>query len=396
MMQYWRHLRYSQRSTFLLGLLLMTVGSVRLAAQDVYVTSWVIQDPESGFVQDVAARTINAINLWVTRENVAAQTARLDDRLEITLVGRYSREKNVISEEIVRIRAGSLLIEDDPALYLSRGLLDTLIRRNYRWNHGGYEILDQTRAPRYAIRDTAVRTRLEASDDLADPYPLPTIVRRLSGKRTLFLDPGDHRRQLPGLSLGAVRFGVAFSMGEVWGELPLPNGMPALFGPSQSAGFGVGAALNLGNLRVASGTDFDRPGDDSTVTDLARIGTWLTLQGTATPGSVGPYETRVDVGGHLREVITSGPKVNGVVSEMSSLTILPLARVSLSRWSSNGGLYLEQTAFEATSQSMILSGRLRVNESIHISGAFAAHGYILERDSVLPSLTLWLSPGITF
>ena len=135
--------------TTVLGLMLFV--PLHAPAQDVYVVEWTIQDPQNDLLQEVASRTIDAINFWLTRDNVAAQTVRLDDPLRITVIGRYRPKSGQIEEEIIRIRAGGILIEDDPGLYLSADLIDTLLQRNYYWQEEQIDLVDPSLAPRYYV-----------------------------------------------------------------------------------------------------------------------------------------------------------------------------------------------------------------------------------------------------
>lgn len=377
-------------------LILLVVSSV--SAQDAYLRRWVVQDPGAGLVQDVASRTINSINYWVTRENVASQTARLDDRLEITVIGRHQPTSGEILEEIVRIRAGGILLEDDPHLFLSEGLIDTLITRNYRWRGGEIEILDRSLAPKHMTTELRGSTGFTPSPTWSSDRRLPLAQLEISSTRALFIDPGDLARDLPGLSLGAVLVGADFSFGTLWGELPIPGTYPAFLGPVVTPSYGIGASVELNPVRVATGIGIASSDSVRDRVDSVRIGAWAlaTLHYDLDPDNSDAFKFSIDGGASLREILTPGAPVNGVSSEHSTFVLRPYAEVCMVSRSGLPGTHVEQIAIQTSLVSASVSARLRISQLLHLTGIFSYHGLFGERDLIMPTMTLWITPGISF
>ncbi len=388
---------FIRSSIFPVVILAFSLAFVTTAtSQDAYLRRWVVQDPQAGLIQEVASRTINAINFWVTRDNVSAQTARLDDHLEITVIGRIQPSTGAVEEEIVRIRAGLLLIEDDPHLYLSDGLIDTLVTRNYRWRGGDIEILNRALAPAYMTGLS--ESSLQPTNVLswAETEAIPLFTKELSSTKSIFLDVGDPNRELPGLSLGAIRFGTRVSSAEVWGEIPLPGSFPDVVGGVVTPSFGLGASIRLDRLRIASGISIPTTDRDPLTGDSVGLGAWslATLRFNIGQQS-GALSLALEGGASLREMLTGSDLINGVVSERSSILVHPYAQLSMVTRGGEPGTHLERIALQTSLVSASISARIRLSSVVHLTGSFSYHGIVGDRDPIMPAMTLWIAPGVT-
>lgn len=374
----------------------------RSEAQDVYVVEWTIQDPESQLLQDVASRTIDAINFWLTRENVAAQTVRLDDPLRITVIGRYQPRSGSIVEEIVRIRAGSILVEDDPHLYLSSGLIDTLLRRNYYWQEEQIDLVDPSLAPDYLHKRSqnsygnGIRRVVEPPEFPADYQPLVSL--ELPDRWTVWGDLGNHIAELPGLSYGRARIGVSRLFGGLWGELPLGPDRGGVFGTSSRPTGGIGGYLNLRWATVSASFGLFREPDTTDLSDTVRLATNIAAFGTYSfPEPVfGAMFASVDLGGGLYEGAYRNPTINGVSTERTELLFRPLLRLRLYPGVGRQDQVLRLVVIQTSLWSVQAGGSIRILPNFDIQVGGAVHGLIGDRGPFQPPATIWIMPSFRF
>lgn len=371
-------------------------------AQDVYVVEWTIQDPESQLLQDIASQTIDAINFWLTRENVAAQTVRLDDPLQITVIGRYQPRSGAIVEEIVRIRAGSILVEDDPHLYLSSGLIDTLLRRNYYWQEEQVDLVDPSLAPeylRYASEYSygpGIRRVVEPPEFPADYQPVLTL--ELPSKWTVWGDIGNHIAELPGLSYGRARVGVSRLYGGFWGELPFDPIDGGVFGASSRPTGGIGGYLNLRGATISASLGLTRERDSTGRDDSVRLATSIVAYGTysSTDPVFGTMFGSVDLGGGLYEGAYDNSTINGVSTERSELSFRPLVRLRLYPGVGRNDQVLRLISIQSSLWSLQAGASIRVLPNLDIQVGGAVHGLIGDRAPFQPPATIWIMPAIRF
>lgn len=374
----------------------------RSDAQDVYVVEWTIQDPDSRLLQDLASRTIDAINFWLTRENVAAQTVRLDDPLRITVIGRYQPRTGSIVEEIVRIRAGSILVEDDPHLYLTSGLIDTLLRRNYYWQEERVDLVDPSLAPGYLhnrSEDTygsGIRRVVEPPDFPADYQPVVTLA--LPGRWSVWGDVGNHIAELPGLSYGRVRFGVSRVFGGLWGELPFGPDRGGILGPSSRPTGGIGGYLNLRFATISASLSLFREPDTTRRADTIRLATSIVAYGTHSfPDPVfGSMFGSLDLGGGLYEGAYTGPTVNGIPTERTELDFRPLVRLRLYPGVGRNDQILRLISIQTSLWSLQAGGSIRILPNLDIQVGGTIHGLIGDRAPFQPPATIWITPSFRF
>ena len=338
------------------------------------------------------------MNFWLTRENAAAQTARLDDPLEITVVGRYRESSREVVEEIVRLRAGSILVEDDPHLYLSDGLIDTLIRRDYLWSSGRLDVLDRSLLPAYLNVGGSgsvdySTTKMDLS--LNGQGSLPIVSIQLPNAKRIMVDIGDDYAELPGLSLHRARIGVGTRMVELWGEVPLSLTIPSIVGGVIRPTFGLGARIKLDWSTLAVGVGLEEEPGALDEGDSVRLGFHGTLFGTLRPGKlVESYETTLDVGLSAREFLQYQRPINGVFSEESSLLFRPFLRLSINSipiFSRSSAL--EFVALQTSFSSASISARFRFSSMFHLSSSLALHGIVGDPAPYQPEATLWITPG---
>ena len=387
--------------TTVLGLMLFV--PLHAPAQDVYVVEWTIQDPQNDLLQEVASRTIDAINFWLTRDNVAAQTVRLDDPLRITVIGRYRPKSGQIEEEIIRIRAGGILIEDDPGLYLSADLIDTLLQRNYYWQEEQIDLVDPSLAPRYYVSGVEGNSYRPGLRRVVEPPELPAdfepmVSVHLPGHWTVFGDIGNHLAELPGFSYGRSRIGVRRVHGGLWGEVPTGFDRGGMFGPAGRSTWGVGGFVSLDWATISASVGLFRSPDATDPSDTVRLATDIVAYGTYSFDEpiVGTMFGSLDVGGILYEAGFRSPTVNQVPTERSDLTVRPMARFRLYPGVGRNDQALRLISLQTSLWSLQVGGTIRILPDLDLQIGGALHGLLGERAPFQPAATLWIKPSIRF
>lgn len=367
-------LRSARRAGRIVPLILATLLlPPSLAAQDVYLTEWTIQDPENDLLQDVASRTIDAINHWLTRDNVEAQTVRLDDPLRITVIGRYQAPGGTIREELLRVRAGAVLIEDDPRLYLTEALIDSLLKRNYLWSQEQVELLDPARAPGYLQRRSTGISLGTASPAQRGPAPpgkpaetMPLLALDFPDGHRAFADLGYPGIGLGGLLYGRVRLGFGRDQGAIWAELPARPGLPGSLSTALRGTGGIGGMVRIDWATLLGSLGFASAPDQTGRPDTVRLITALRVFGTITPRSplFGNEFFCIDIGGGATELGYRSATVNGVPSERTALQIYPLAGIRIYPGSGGEQNLVQLLSLHATHRQIESSVRFRLNDQI--------------------------------
>lgn len=380
------------------GLLIFLLFPLFCAGQESYTATWTIQNPAIDLRQEFAELVIDRINNWATRNDVEAQVARLDDPLQIKVLGTYDPVKQGISERIIRINAGPLVIEDDPTLFLETRIIDSLIRRNYRWRDLSVDVVDSSLLPEYYRFAPSVglapTQQFELDRWTSDRTIISLIESRFRVGRTWRARArvGWLPLALPGLSFGQVAIGIGNDRATLWGLIPLPRlDVSGIGGPQQGA-FGGGASFEL--PRIGGSITFVDPRATLEPIDTPRsmlIGTLRLHAPWTAGGDVLGGRLRLEFGGLLYSHgivvpngtggITVSPEIVPRLSIMSSLSV-PGAAGSLRRRISIG----------TTGTSFTAGWWEQFNNHVGIEFEGAVNGLIEDPLPFLPSFALWITP----
>ncbi len=389
---------HTRRYRILLAVSLLLLPVAVLSAQEVYLLSWQIQAPRADLIQPIAARTIALVNLEVTKDDPSAPTARLDDRLELTVIGRIDLADGRILEEIVRIRAGSIVIESDPATYLPSSLIDSLVRRNYYWRRESLEAIDADLMPEeYATRlgkGPLPPRRFESNLwRLESERPLFSVA--VTPDVTTFVDVGIDEMLLPGLASNRVNLGIRYR------DIAI-----SMFGPHHlqinnaitgalSNDAGAAVSVRLGPTRFAGGVVFRKLSEGSS---LPRLSSWFHGAFSSTIGQLGTWRVRYDLGFNVAGTGALSDTVNERATERSSLSARPYARFQFDRNDFTGeeseerGLYLSSFGIASTGSAIMpsLSVAFTPTFGLELKGAF--HNLIFDSEPLAPPIAIWLGP----
>ncbi len=238
-------------ATIVAGLL----GAVALQAQPVFRQSWTLQDKERGLRQELARMIIGRANDFMTHDDPYGATARLDDRLRITVVGELSQSTGLLQTRLERLVMGTVVIEKDFERFLDAPTLDRLVRRDYFWRDETATVYNQQLSP---IRTSG--TDSAAAVAANDPFeslareanaPEARVAMNESSVRVegtglrLFAGLGNDDLSLPDFSYGRGRVGVISGSTRIWGEVPTLIGRVdnALVARGLDGSFGLGVSF---------------------------------------------------------------------------------------------------------------------------------------------------------
>ena len=232
------------------------VSVIQIRAQEVYHVSWILQDIDKGFQQQLASNVIDSLNLWLTRDNPEAATARQDDLLRITVSGLYNPLTDQISERIIQLKVGTYVITDDPSLFLDSILIDSLLRRNYYWRKETIDLLDQDLTPEYyqsTFSNDAPNypsyERTFSTYRANKKISLDETVIPLTFDTKLFAGLGFEETAMPLFSYHRARLGIEHGIFRAWYEAPLSlESFGSTFGGKNAAAHGAGMSFTLDNL----------------------------------------------------------------------------------------------------------------------------------------------------
>lgn len=236
----------------LLFFCLTTLSNLEVEAQEIYRVSWTLQDSEGGLQQPFASALLDSLNFWLTRENPEAQTVRIDDKLRVTIVGLYDPLTNKITERVVSIQAGNIVVRDDPRQFIDSNVVDSLLRRNYFWKGEEIDPLDPERIPEY-YRATPIETDLKVLPSYDEVFVKGEGKSEVSLDRSRYYLPnglrviamlGFQELALPSFSYQRLRIGVEQGTFQVWYEVPIGLNLDKPLGGPNAAAHGAGMAFN--------------------------------------------------------------------------------------------------------------------------------------------------------
>lgn len=382
--------------SFLVPILLAVSGaSMQLQAQDVYVVSWDVQAPKSGLVQDIAARTIDLLNDFTTRDDPNAATARLDDRLRITLIGRLDPQDGTVREEIVEVRAGAIVLGDELVSSLPKTLIDSLAARDYLWENQHMDVVDIDRLPDHArlFFESRTRGRSPTGDDMSSPVsPCDRLVRfAIDNDHSLVLDVGFDAVLLPGFSTGRISLGYEGSSVALTVSAPVPLDAGTSITGDFHDDYSVDGTLHVGPVTSHVSIALRSIGKP--------LGPSVRLSGLASTSvdivplaqEVGDYRLRTILGGSVVQTVELGSLPS---SEVTSLHPRLLLAGSIERLRADGYPFLEQFGVSTSLSGVMVQSRLRIAPSFGVKAAFALNDLLLDPIPGFTSTSFWIGPTI--
>ncbi|MCE2504422.1 MAG: hypothetical protein J4G05_10250 [Chlorobi bacterium] len=385
-------------------LLFFLVVSQNLDAQEVYRLSWTLQNTDENFHQQLASDIIDSLNLWLTRDNPEAATARLDDNLRITITGFYDPITDQIQERIVRVKVGNQIITDDATLFLDGDIIDSLLRRNYFWSEEGIEPLDQSLTPEYyqssfssdrpdyPSYEHTFFNRSTGTELSLDNTRIP-----LTGNIKLFGGLGFEGVGMPLLSYHRARLGIEHGTFWAWYEAPLGlEQLGSLVGGKNTAAHGAGMSFDL--MHIGGSATFSNRnqilGTNSATPSL--MSKSATLYGTLPVSWISSLKGwfRIKAGAGLIEATTlRRDSANQYITTGSSLTPQLLVRGELRFLRSDGTLHRTAT-LQLFGETLSVSWFERFSNLFGLRAGFSLHGLLGEEAFFETQQTIWATPVI--
>lgn len=373
------------------------------AAQEVYIASWTVQDPDFGLQHELAVDVIERANEWLTRDNPAAPTARLDDRLRVTVVGEYDPADGTVRPRLQRINLGGMILDEGLQEFLDSAITARILLRAYYWRDEALTILDPSLSPQFyrqerrdvragapptyeaAFGNGAARRAMQSLNDFS--FPVTDRARVWGGA-------GYEQLGFPGLSYRRLRAGVESGGVRGWFEVPLPFSAGAILSGENQAAPGVGLSFELG--RFGGGVTWSDPYALSGMSG----DTGYVMNTSALLYGIVPIDYITAVGGWLRLKLGAGYLQGSrmVIDSAGSAALaesndyprlfargefVSLRRDGAAEWGAN---------LEIFGMSIVGSYYRRFGERFGVEVSGALHGIAGDPPPFFPGAALWISP----
>lgn len=389
----------------LLPIVIMMLGLFRTAAaQEVYIASWTIQDLDHGLQGPLAVDIIERTNEWLTRDNPEAPTGRLDDRLQVTVVGEYNPHNGTIRERLFRLNIGGHLLEEDFGRFLDSAIISEILFRNYFWRDESLTVLDSSLSPSYyqnprrAPRRNGPPTyeKVFALRNDAGRYSLSRISVPLTDRAHVWAGLGHEELGMPGLSYRRIRAGVASGGIRGWFEVPLPLTIdPVLTGTNQAAP-GAGLSFELG--RFGGGVTWSDPYAAASIDNDSGY----VMNASALLYGIVPIEYMSWADGWLRVKLGAGYLQGTRVVEDTAGSLVP---AESSDWPTvfirgeyaslrTDGTPERSAALEIFGTGLVASYFQRLGDRFGVELGGTVQGIWSDRAPFLPASSLWVSPVV--
>lgn len=374
-----------------------------LHAQIVRQSSWLIQDPERAFRQELAGVVIANADQWLTRENPEAPIARLDDRVRVTVIDEIDPHTGDQHSRLAQLVIGTIVIDSSFNDFLNQETIAKLIRRDHFWRDESVVDFTGNGEP-YRVHTTRDMVADDVSEESVQEQPririgLDESSIRIADRARLFEALGYEMLALPGTSYGRLRTGIAYDRLRMWAELPMPfgNATTPAFSRTLEATFGAGLAFDSehfsGAITWSDATSgiggAARQGDTTFVLSRSALFTWL----LPLRNILGADELTLRVGGGYQQFIPL-VKSNDLHFEGESINV-PKLLVRADYAHSEDGAVRRSAAAEIFGTSAVVSYHEQLTQLLGIRIVAAAHGLLGDRPSYLPAYTVLLTPTIS-
>jgi hypothetical protein len=381
----------------LLTTFLAVTALIRLHAQDaqpVYRSSWWIQDRIHKLEQPIARTIIAHANDWLTRDNAAAPTARLDDPVKVTVIGEMLPPAGVMRTRLAQLVVGIIVIDGDFEEFLDTATISSIVRRDHYWRQESYVTFNETLAPAYTATP-ALRSGDEPRSLSADDKPRAIIATnhlaaRLNNGMELWAENGFEEGGLPGFMYGKGRIGIEHGKMKLWAEVPLNIGNidNPLLARGLTGTFGAGLAFEAG--RIGGAVTWNDAPEESVTTTLYRLDRSALLTVNALNGLApflnGTFAVRLGAGYRHLSVISPAP--DGELSTVRGLDrIDPVIRAEFGSAPTSAGDAQNITA-ELYGPSLIATWSQQFTPLLGIQVSASLHNLYGERDPFLPSYSI--------
>jgi len=398
-----------RRATFVLGVLFFLQANLGYG-QKIEYYRWILQD--STLKQDIAHQIIQRINKHLYNVNPDAQLLREDESVSLVVSVSRKQLSSLPERTLVQVQAGPVIEEENLQELLDSAFISRLIERSYFWRE---EPISDPSVVRVADFNASLK-EIQSYKTLKDMFwwspddytiSMMYIFARFADRAGVFLDFGNNELGYPStfLNSGSFRFGVAHEFIKVWVQSPLPgsNSTPIFTPHALDAGFGGGAAFDVGSLggelAYASlthpivGLPTVQPGKVNYISDIIQVYYILPY----TIKSFFPGALRMKFGGGLHQV------VSGYYDSTTHGAI-----VDLNRGVFRGGPYLKAEFISADIQESlpVFAGSLQYyNGTLTIDAAYnfaswigveAQYSLIFSPDAWERSMMWTFSPRIFF
>lgn len=401
---------------FLASTLAGLLGAVAIQAQPVFRQSWTLQDKERGLRQELARIVIGRANDFMTHDDPYGATARLDDRLRITVVGELSQSTGLLQTRLERLVMGTVVIEKDFERFLDPPMMDRLVRRDYFWRDETATVYNQQLSPINASStDSLARMGADPFESLSRETNAPEarIAMNESSLRIegtglrLFAGLGNDDLSLPDFSYGRGRVGVISGSTRIWGEVPTLVGRVdnALAARGLDGSFGIGVSFEnswmggsvAGTLsrRAVGPSPVDVPSErrilDKSALLYGLLPVRLSLAGDAL--------LRVKLGVGFESTVTPIVDATSVtdparVPHAEESTAKLLARFELATLDDNHRLQQRLSA-GFLGGSFLATWEYQFTSLIGVRVAASRHGLFGDRERWLPEYSLSITPTLT-
>lgn len=384
---------------------LLLLALPRLAeAQEVYIASWTIQDLDYNLQQELAVDIIERANEWLTRDNPEAPTARLDDRLRVTVVGEYNPTDGTVRGRLQRLNVGGLILDEDLREFLDSAITANILLRNYYWREEALTILDPSLSPQfYRNERQIIRADAPPSYDKAFGHAIPSHRMQslsyaavpITERANVWAGIGYEELGLPGLTYRRLRLGLESGGVRGWFEAPLPFSTETVLTGANQAAPGVGLSFELD--RFGGGVTWSDPYAVSGMTNDtgALLNTSALLYGIVPIDYINAVDgwLRVKLGVGYLQGTQVGQDSTGIVAGRSHEFVYPFARgefVSLRK----DGTKERGANVQIFGGSILASYYQRFSDLLGIEVSGAVNGIIGERPPFLSGTGVWVSPVI--
>jgi hypothetical protein len=382
----------------LLTIVLAVVALIRLHAQDaqpIYRSSWWIQDRIHKLEQPIARTIIAHANDWLTRDNAAAPTARLDDPVKVTVIGEMLPTAGVVRTRLAQLVVGYIVIDGDFEEFLDTATISSIIRRDHYWRQESYVTFNETLAPAYTATPPQRSGDEPRTLSAADEKPQAIIATShlaawLKNGMTLWADIGFEEGGLPGFMYGKGRIGVEHGKMKLWAEVPLNVGAVdnPLLARGLSGSFGAGFAFEAG--RIGGAITWNDAPEESVTTTLYRLDRSALLTVNALNGLApflhGTFAVRLGAG--YRHLSVSSPTTDGEPSTVRGLDrIDPVIRAEFGSAPTRAG-DAEKITAELYGPSLIATWSQQFTPLLGMQISASVHNLYGKRDPFLPSYSI--------
>lgn len=390
---------------FLAAVMLLLALYSSAAAQEVYIASWTIQDLEHSLQQELAVDIIERANEWLTRDNPEAPTARLDDRLRVTVVGEYIPTNGTVRARLQRLNVGGLILDERLQEFLDSTITAKILLRSYFWREESLTVLDSSLSPQFykyerqAARNNAPPTYdkvFGAANAFDQEKSLNHYAVPVTERGRIWGGIGHQEIGFPGLSYRRLRLGVESGGVRGWFEAPLPFSAGTLFTGTNQAAAGVGLSFQL--ERFGGGVTWSDP---YAVSGMAED-TGYVMNASALLYGIIPIDYIAAANGWLRVKLGAGYLQGTQVVKDSTGAAVPGTAQDFPRLFARGefvSLRKDGTKkwgadlqFFGTSIAAAYYQSFSTTFGLEISGA--VNGITGEHPPFLPEAALWITPVI--